>query len=58
VFEKKSVRSKSFLEKFKFPLVKVLKLIYSWCLEHKIVDIQESLNLSKPTIIAFFKTLR
>jgi transposase-like protein len=53
-----SIKSKSFLEKFKFPLVKVLKLIYSWCLERKIVEIEGALRLSRPTILSFFQILR
>ena len=37
----KSIRHGSFLDGFKYPIKKVLKLIYAWCMEHKIVANQQ-----------------
>lgn len=57
----KSIRCNSILEGYRFPLTKVLKLIYAWSMEHKIIDVSNSLVLSKPTVISvisFYQVLR
>lgn len=49
-----SIREGSFLSNFRFPLEKVLKLIHSWSLELPVVDVSNSLDVSRPTVISFF----
>jgi transposase-like protein len=53
-----SIKEGSFLSSFRFPLTKVLRLIHSWCLELPVVDTANSLNISRPTIISFFRNLQ
>ena len=53
-----SMRRNSFLEEFKIPIKKTVKLIHAFAFEHKIEDTCLNLDLSKPTVIKFFRRLR
>ena len=53
-----SLRRGSFLEEFKIPLIKIIKLIHAFAFEHKIDDTCLNLGLSKPTVIKFYRRLR
>ena len=53
-----SIRRNSFLEEFKVPLLKIVKLIYAFAFEHKIQDTCLELDLSKPKIIKFYQRLK
>ena len=53
-----SIRRNSFLQEFKIPLMKVVKLIHAFAFEHKIEDVCVEIDLSKPTVIKFYRRLR
>ena len=53
-----SIKYNSFLESYKFPIIKTVKLIEAWAFEYKIVDVCSRLDISKPTVIKFFQQLR
>ena len=53
-----SIRKDSFLEEFKIPILKIVKLIHAYAFEYKIEDTCSNLELSKPTVIKFFKRMR
>ncbi len=54
-----SIKNGSFFEHFnKTPIVKVLEVIEYWSKERKQCDMEQSLNISKPTLIKICKYLR
>ena len=53
-----SMRRKSLLEEFKIPIVKIIKIIHAFAYEESIVDTCLKLDISKPTVIKFFRRLR
>jgi hypothetical protein len=53
-----SIRHNSFLDTYKIPLSKCVKLMYAWAMEHKVCDTALTLALSEDTVTKFFKNLR
>ena len=53
-----SVKFGSFFELFKLSIICTLQVIEYWAKERKLIDIQESLNISKPTAIKICRYLR
>lgn len=53
-----SVRTGSFFERFDLPIKKVLEVIEFWAKERKIIDMEESIKVSKPTLVRICRFLR
>jgi hypothetical protein len=53
-----SMRRKSLLEEFKIPIAKIIKLIHAFAYEESKEDTCLKLDISKPTVIKFFRRLR
>lgn len=53
-----TVRTGSFFEKLRLPILDLLEVIEYWAKERKLVDMEESLKISKPTLIKVCQTLR
>lgn len=53
-----SMRKLSFLDEFRFPIEKNIKLIHAFAFEHKINDTMKNLDLDRKTIMNFNRRLR
>ena len=53
-----SVKKGSFFERFDLPIKTVLEVVDFWAKERKLIDMEESIKISKPTLVRLCRFLR